>query len=226
MVNSKLPYINKRIVSQKYYDNLVYYLEHSSDIVSSHFKNALNYNAAKFLFDYFDKLFIIKCPMKVAVINLSNNSLPKYESKGAAGMDVRADFSRVTPQNPIKLYGSGEFDFEKKMLRLDPMSRALIPTGIKVALPEGVEMQVRPRSGMALKKGLTVINTPGTVDEDYRGEVGVPIVNLSSEEVWIETGERICQFVFNVVEHAEWELVDTLDETERGEGGFGHSGVK
>lgn len=164
--------------------------------------------------------------MKVAVINLSNNSLPKYESKGAAGMDVRADFSRVTPQNPIKLYGSGEFDFEKKMLRLDPMSRALIPTGIKVALPEGVEMQVRPRSGMALKKGLTVINTPGTVDEDYRGEVGVPIVNLSSEEVWIETGERICQFVFNVVEHAEWELVDTLDETERGEGGFGHSGVK
>lgn len=164
--------------------------------------------------------------MKVAVINLSNNSLPKYESKGAAGMDVRADFSRVTPQNPIKLYGSGEFDFEKKMLRLDPMSRALIPTGLKVALPEGVEMQVRPRSGMALKKGITVINTPGTVDEDYRGEVGIPVINLSNEEVWIETGERICQFVFNVVEHAEWELVDTLDETERGEGGFGHSGVK
>lgn len=226
MVNSKLPHINKRIVSQKYYDNLVYYLEHSSDRVSSHFKNALNYNTAKFLFDYFDKLFIIKCPMKVAVINLSNNSLPKYESKGAAGMDVRADFSRVTPQNPIKLYGSGEFDFEKKMLRLDPMSRALIPTGIKVALPEGVEMQVRPRSGMALKKGITVINTPGTVDEDYRGEVGIPVINLSNEEVWIETGERICQFVFNVVEHAEWEPVDTLDETERGEGGFGHSGVK
>lgn len=164
--------------------------------------------------------------MKVAVINLSNNSLPKYESKGAAGMDVRADFSRITPQNPIKLYGSGEFDFEKRMFRIDPMSRALIPTGLKVALPEGVEMQVRPRSGIALKKGVTVINTPGTVDGDYRGEVGIPVINLSNEEVWIETGERICQFVFNVVEHAEWELVDTLDETERGEGGFGHSGVK
>lgn len=213
-------------MSQKYYDDLVYYLEHSPDRVSSYSRNATNYSAAEFLFNYFDKLFIIKQAMKVEVINLSNNPLPKYESKGAAGMDVRADFGRVTPQNPIKLYGSGEFDFEKKMLRLDPMSRALIPTGLKVALPEGVEMQVRPRSGMALKKGLTVINTPGTVDEDYRGEVGVPIVNLSNEEVWIESGERICQFVFNVVEHAEWNLVDTLDETERGDGGFGHSGSK
>lgn len=115
------------------------------------------------LTDYVHK-FKIFLMQTVKVINLSNNELPKYETKGAAGMDVRADFDRVTPQNPIKLYGSGEFNFEKRMLRLDPMSRALIPTGLKVALPEGVEMQVRPRSGMALKKGITVINTPGTVD--------------------------------------------------------------
>ena len=101
----------------------------------------------------------------VNVINLSNNSLPQYETKGAAGMDIRADFSRVTPETPLKFYaGSGYFDFEKNMLRIDPMARVLIPTGLKVGLPEGMEMQIRPRSGMALKKGLTVINTPGTVD--------------------------------------------------------------
>lgn len=164
--------------------------------------------------------------MQVKVINLSDNQLPQYESKGAAGMDVRADFSRITTENLVKIFGSGYFDFDKKALRIDPMSRALIPTGLKVALPEGIEMQVRPRSGMALKKGITVINTPGTVDEDYRGEVGVPVINLSSEPVWIESGERICQFVFNVVEKAEWLPVEVLDETERGEGGFGHSGTK
>ena len=101
----------------------------------------------------------------VKVINLSNNSLPKYETKGAAGMDLRADFSRITPENPVVFKaGSGYFDFEKRMLRIDPMARVLIPTGLKVALPENIEMQIRPRSGMALKKGLTVINTPGTID--------------------------------------------------------------
>ena len=101
----------------------------------------------------------------VKVINLSNNSLPKYETKGAAGMDLRADFSRITPENPIVFKaGSGYFDFKKQMLRIDPMARVLVPTGLKVALPENIEMQIRPRSGMALKKGLTVINTPGTID--------------------------------------------------------------
>lgn len=168
--------------------------------------------------------------MQVNVINLSNNDLPQYETIGAAGMDARADFSRVTPENPIKLFGSGEFVFGTEgvtaKLRLDPFSRALIPTGLKVGLPEGVEMQVRPRSGLALKKGITVVNTPGTVDSDYRGEVGIPIINLNSEPVWIEAGERICQLVFNVVEHISWNLVKSLDQTERGEGGFGHSGVK
>lgn len=163
----------------------------------------------------------------VNVINLSNNSLPKYETKGAAGMDIRADFSRVTTENPLKFYaGSGYFDFEKKMLRIDSMARVLIPTGLKVGLPKGMEMQIRPRSGMALKKGLTVINTPGTVDEDYRGEVGVPVINLNTEPIWIEHSERICQAVFNKYETIEWNLVDTLDETERGEGGFGSTSSK
>lgn len=164
---------------------------------------------------------------QVNVINLSEQNLPKYETKGAAGLDIRADFSRITSDNPLKFYaGSGYFDFEKKMLRIDPMARVLIPTGLKVGLPEGIEMQVRPRSGMALKKGLTVINTPGTVDEDYRGEVGVPVINLNTEPIWIENGERICQVVFNKYEKIEWNLVDTLDETERGEGGFNSTGSK
>lgn len=163
--------------------------------------------------------------MNVQVINLSNNSLPSYETEGAAGMDIRADFSRVSTENPIKFYaGSGYFDFDKKMFRIDPMARVLIPTGLKVALPEDIEMQVRPRSGMALKKGLTVINTPGTVDEDYRGEVGVPVINLNPEPIWIEAGERICQVVFNNVVKIKWEEVEVLSTTERGEGGFGHTG--
>lgn len=181
----------------------------------------------KHLRDYVLSHFNISLMQIVKVINLSNNELPKYETKGAAGMDLRADFSRVTTENPIKFYaGSGYFDFEKKMLRIDPMARVLIPTGLKVALPEDIEMQIRPRSGMALKKGLTVINTPGTVDEDYRGEVGVPVINLNTESIWIENAERICQAVFNRVEKITWNSVDTLDETERGEGGFNSTGSK
>ncbi len=213
----------KKKVSQQFYDDLVDYVEHSADNVSSCFDRARNYTSAEFLLKYFDKLYEIMETVKV--INLSNNSLPKYETKGAAGMDIRADFSRITVEVPLKFYaGSGYFDFEKKMLRIDPMARVLIPTGLKVGLPEGMEMQIRPRSGMALKKGLTVINTPGTVDEDYRGEVGVPVINLNTEPIWIEHAERICQAVFKKYEKIEWNLVDTLDETERGEGGFGHTG--
>lgn len=215
----------KAKVNRKFYDDLVNYVEHSPDRVSSHSENACNYASAKFLLKYFDNLYIIMETVKV--INLSNNPLPKYETKGAAGMDLRADFSRITPENPVIFKaGSGYFDFEKRMLRIDPMARVLIPTGLKVALPENIEMQIRPRSGMALKKGLTVINTPGTVDEDYRGEVGVPIINLNPEPVWIEAGERICQAVFNEITRVTWEEVDILDETERGEGGFNSTGSK
>lgn len=161
----------------------------------------------------------------VNVINLSNNELPKYETPQSAGLDVRADFSRVTPQNPIKLYGSGEFDFTKQALRLDVGSRALIPTGLFTAIPEGYEIQVRPRSGLSLKKALTCANCVGTIDADYRNEIGVIIINLGQEPAWIESGERIAQFILNKIEQIDWNLVDSLNETNR-KGGFGSTGSK
>ena len=168
--------------------------------------------------------------MKVQVINKSNNNLPQYETPSSAGLDVRADFSRVTPQNPIKLFGDGEIIFKGDnhsvtMLRLEPGSRALIPTGLFTAIPEGYEIQVRPRSGLSLKKALTCANCVGTIDADYRNEIGVIIINLGQEAAWIEDGERIAQFVLNKVERIDWEEVETLNETTR-KGGFGHTGTK
>ena len=120
--------------------------------------------------------------MEVKVVNKSNNLLPKYETPQSAGLDVRADFSRVTPQNPIKIFGEGEIIFKGEghattMLRLEPGSRALIPTGLFTAIPEGYEIQVRPRSGLALKKGVELSNSPGTIDADYRSEIGVILKN-------------------------------------------------
>lgn len=111
------------------------------------------------------------------------------------------------------------------MLRLDPGSRALIPTGLFTAIPDGYEIQVRPRSGLSLKKGLTCANCVGTIDADYRNEIGVILINLGNEEAWIESGERVAQFVLNKVERIDWNIVETLDETER-HGGFGHTGTK
>lgn len=144
--------------------------------------------------------------MELRIINKSNNPLPKYESRSAAGMDVRA--------------------WLMEPVTLQPLERKLIPTGLYFALPEGYEAQIRPRSGLALKRGLTVLNTPGTIDADYRGEIGVILINMSQEPQTIESGERICQMVISRVEQAEMIEVTTLDETERGAGGFGHSGVK
>ena len=175
--------------------------------------------------------------MKVQVINLSNNKLPQYETPMSAGMDVRADFSRVTVDNPIKAFGDCEILFKSDinkvtMLRLDPGARALIPTGLKIALPVTdqdcefiYECQVRPRRGLALKKGITILNTPGTIDADYRNEIGIIVINQGHEAVWIEDGERIAQLVFATVAKAEWEEVARLNETER-KGGFGHTGEK
>lgn len=168
--------------------------------------------------------------MKVQVINKSNNQLPQYETSSSAGLDVRADFSRVTPQNPIKLFGDGEIIFKGDnhsvtMLRLEPGSRALIPTGLFTAIPEGYEIQVRPRSGLSLKKALTCANCVGTIDADYRNEIGVIIINLGQETAWIEDGERIAQFILNKVERIDWEEVETLNETTR-KGGFGSTGTK
>lgn len=144
--------------------------------------------------------------IKVRVINRSENQLPDYGTPGAAGMDVRASL--------------------REPITLAPMQRALIPTGLFIEIPEGFECQMRPRSGLALKKGITLVNTPGTIDADYRGEVGVILINLSDEPFVVNNGERICQMVFNRYTQAEWEQVETLNETERGAGGFGHTGIK
>ena len=144
--------------------------------------------------------------MTVKFINKSANPLPKYESAQAAGMDIRCNISE-----PVTL---------------QPLERKLIPTGLFMQLPVGYEAQIRPRSGLALKRGLTVLNTPGTIDSDYRGEVGVILINLSNEPQTIEPAERICQMVIAKHEQPEIVQVEELDETARGAGGFGHSGVK
>ena len=144
--------------------------------------------------------------MELKIINKSNNPLPKYESAQAAGIDIRCNISE-----PITLL---------------PMERRLIPTGLFIELPVGYEAQIRPRSGLALKRGLTVLNTPGTIDADYRGEVGVILINLSGESQTIEPGERICQMVIAKHESPEIVEVSVLSDTERGAGGFGHSGRK
>lgn len=144
--------------------------------------------------------------MKVQVINKSHHPLPAYATPLSAGMDLRANL--------------------KSPITLQPLERCLVPTGLYMALPAGYEAQVRPRSGLAIKKGITVLNSPGTIDADYRGEVCVILVNLSQEPFVIEDGERIAQMVIARHEQLEWEAVDVLSETERGTGGFGHSGVK
>lgn len=142
----------------------------------------------------------------IKIINNSHHPLPSYATSMSAGMDLRANL-----QEPITLA---------------PMHRVLVPTGLRIALPQGYEAQVRPRSGLALKKGITVLNTPGTIDADYRGEIGIILINLSQEDFVIQDGERIAQMVIARHEQPQLIQVDVLDETERGEGGFGHSGVK
>ncbi len=144
--------------------------------------------------------------MKIKIINKSGHKLPHYETPASAGMDLRADL-----ESPITL---------------KPLERAIVPTGLFMELPVGYEAQVRPRSGLAAKKGITVLNAPGTIDADYRGNVGVILVNLSNEDFTIENGERIAQMVIAKHERAEWEEVETLSDTDRGEGGFGSTGTK
>ncbi|WP_304227460.1 dUTP diphosphatase [Phocaeicola plebeius] len=143
--------------------------------------------------------------MKIQIINTSRHLLPQYATPQSAGVDLRANLNE-----PIVL---------------KPLQRCLVPTGLFLALPQGYEAQVRPRSGLAIKKGITVLNSPGTIDADYRGEINVILVNLSAEEFVIEDGERIAQMVIARHEQAEWEEVEVLDETERGAGGFGHTGT-
>lgn len=144
--------------------------------------------------------------MEIRIINRSKHSLPNYETEASAGMDLRANL-----ETPVTL-GS--------------LERAIIPTGLFIELPMGYEAQVRPRSGLAAKKGVSVLNAPGTIDADYRGEIGVILVNLSSEDFIVENGERIAQMVIAKHERAEWAEVETLSETGRGSGGFGSTGTK
>lgn len=143
---------------------------------------------------------------KVSIINKSPHALPEYQTQGSAGMDLRA----WLPQSIV----------------LQPLERKLVPTGLYMSLPQGYEAQIRPRSGLAIKRGLSLVNTPGTIDSDYRGEIMVPVINLSNEIQEIADGERIAQMVIAKYEQIGWLEVETLDETLRGAGGFGHSGVK
>lgn len=142
--------------------------------------------------------------MKIKIVNRSHHALPQYATALSAGLDLRANL--------------------EEDITLQPMERRLVPTGLSIALPEGYEAQVRPRSGLALKHGITLLNTPGTIDADYRGEIGVIMVNLSDTSFNIADGDRIAQLVIARYEQAEWEAVEALDSTERGDGGFGHTG--
>lgn len=144
--------------------------------------------------------------MIVKIVNKSNNSLPAYSTILSAGMDLRASLNEPVILNPLE--------------------RALIPTGLFIELPSGYEAQIRPRSGMALKHGISVLNTPGTIDADYRGEIGIILVNLSNQAFTIENGERVCQMVIAKHETVDWNEVEILEETARGAGGFGHTGKK
>lgn len=142
--------------------------------------------------------------MKVQIVNKSHHPLPQYETPLSAGMDIRANLAE-----PIEL---------------KPLERKLIPTGLYIALPEGYEAQMRPRSGLALKHGISLLNTPGTIDADYRGEIGIILINLSAEPFVINDGERICQMVITSHAKVAWQPEEQLDETTRGAGGFGHTG--
>lgn len=142
--------------------------------------------------------------MQVKIVNKSNNPLPNYSTSSSAGMDLRANL--------------------EEEIVLKPLERILVPTGLFIELPVGYEAQIRPRSGLALKTGITVLNTPGTIDADYRGEIGIILINLSNEEFVIKHGERICQMVIAAHETVSWDKVELLEKTERGAGGFGHTG--
>lgn len=144
--------------------------------------------------------------MKIKIVNKSHHALPSYETIQSAGMDLRA--------------------FLNEPVLLKPLERSLIPTGLFIELPVGFEAQIRPRSGLAIKKGISLVNTPGTIDADYRGEIKIILINLSSEQFLVEDGERIAQMIISKHESAEWIEVEELNKTERGEGGFGHSGTQ
>lgn len=162
--------------------------------------------------------------MKIQLIKNTNNELPKYETIESAGCDLRAELSLINNKLLFKSCLIQSSDNEP-VLKIAPGGRALIPTGLKMALPVGYEAQVRPRSGLALKHGITVLNTPGTIDSDYRGDVGVVLINHGCDTFDVHQGDRIAQLIINKVEQIEFEIVDALDDTARGAGGFGSTNI-
>ena len=165
---------------------------------------------------------------------ITTTQLPNYETPASAGMDIRANFDNIVEKflfnttikehENVRIDVNGETHHLIESITINPGGRALIPTGLRVAIPEGYEIQVRPRSGLALKNGITLLNTPGTIDADYRGDIGVIVINHGTEPFTIMSGDRIGQIVLNKVERIEWKEVDNLPDTIRGEGGFGSTG--
>lgn len=163
--------------------------------------------------------------MKIQIIKNTLNELPKYETTGSAGCDLRADLWEIKEKCLFDAEVIRNLDNTVDCIRIYPGGRALIPTGLKIALPIDYEAQVRPRSGLALKNGITVLNTPGTIDSDYRGDIGVILINNGWDPFEVRQGDRIAQLVINKIEQVEFEIVDDLDNTVRGSGGFGSTNV-
>ena len=164
--------------------------------------------------------------MNVNVIKSTLNELPRYETPQSAGCDLRADLWKIKEKFLFNAEIIRNKDLEIESIEIAPGGRALIPTGLQIALPVGYEAQVRPRSGLALKNGITVLNTPGTIDSDYRGDVGVILINHGTEPFVVRQGDRIAQLVVCKVEQIVWNVVDVLDETDRGAGGFGSTKIQ
>lgn len=163
--------------------------------------------------------------MKIQIIKNTLNELPKYETVGSAGCDLRADLWEIKEKCLFDAEVIRNLDNTVDCIRIYPGGRALIPTGLKIAIPIDYEAQVRPRSGLALKNGITVLNTPGTIDSDYRGDIGVILINNGWDPFDVRQGDRIAQLVINKIEQVEFEIVDDLDNTVRGSGGFGSTNV-
>lgn len=166
----------------------------------------------------------IQNALKVKVVNKSKFALPIYQTEGSSGVDVKCDLSRLDINKLFDAYISLNTNQDIKEIIIKPEGRCLLPTGLFVSIPRGYEIQVRPRSGLALKQGITVLNSPGTIDSDFTGEIGIILTNQSDKLAKIVDGDRIAQLVLTKCESIDWELVDSLDETERGDGGFGHTG--
>lgn len=217
----------KRLVSQQFYDRLVHKVEKSGLQFSSRGQDALEYSSARFLLKNFDKFYKIMQKVKVLVVNKSNNPLPAYADNGFnSGCDARADLWGLQEEFMFNAVEIRKPDNTIECVKINPGGRALIPTGLYVAIPEGYEIQVRPRSGLALKFGISCTNSPGTIDACYRGEIGIIIENRGTEPFEVRQGDKIAQLVLKEVPIIEWVEVEELDQTKRGDGAYNSTGLK